>query len=83
MWYLLSLTRIDATPGAAPQAHRHRHLPETRDTYAQPLLGVPSRWSRRSRVQVTHKDHSIIATLDVVTGELLAPDAAGLSQTAW
>jgi thymidine phosphorylase len=37
----------------------------------------------QSRVQVTHNGHAIIATLNVVTGELLAPDEAGLSEAAW
>lgn len=37
----------------------------------------------QSRVQVTHNGHAIIATLNVVTSELLAPEEAGLSEAAW
>ncbi len=37
----------------------------------------------QSRVQVAHNGHAIIATLNVVTGELLAPGEAGLSEAAW
>src|SRR5574340_54842 len=36
-----------------------------------------------SRAQVTHNYPAIVATLNVVAGDLLAPDEAGLSEAAW
>ena len=40
-------------------------------------------WDAQSRVQVSRGDHSIVATLNVVTGDLLAPHEASLSEAAW
>ncbi|HLF10269.1 MAG TPA: thymidine phosphorylase family protein [Gammaproteobacteria bacterium] len=37
----------------------------------------------QSRVQIAHGDHFIIATLNVVDGDLLLPGEAGLSEAAW
>ncbi len=37
----------------------------------------------QSRVQIAHGEHFIIATLNVVDGDLLAPEEAGLSEAAW
>ncbi len=37
----------------------------------------------QSRVQVAHNSHAVIATLNVVTGDMLAPGEAGLSEAAW
>lgn len=37
----------------------------------------------QSRVQVERGGRTIIATLNVVTGDMLAPDEAGLSEAAW
>ncbi|MGA9165310.1 MAG: thymidine phosphorylase, partial [Thiobacillus sp.] len=61
------------------------------DTYQEPVIYMRSDchvcraegFEAQSRVQVTHNGHAIIATLNVVTGELLAPDEAGLSEAAW
>lgn len=38
---------------------------------------------RRRRAQLAYNGHVIIATLNVVTGEWLALDEAGLSEAAW
>ena len=40
-------------------------------------------WAAQSRVQVTLNERSIVATLNVTTEELLAPDEASLSESAW
>jgi thymidine phosphorylase len=61
------------------------------DTYQEPVIYMRSDchvcraegFEAQSRVQVALNNHSIIATLNVVTGELLAPDEAGLSEAAW
>jgi thymidine phosphorylase len=61
------------------------------DTYQEPVLFVArsSRicrsegWEAQSRVQVTHNDRSIVATLNVTTDGLLAADEASLSEIAW
>ncbi len=61
------------------------------DTYQEAVIYMRSDchvcraegFEAQSRVQVTHNGHAIIATLNVVTGELLAPDEAGLSEAAW
>lgn len=61
------------------------------DTYQEPVIYMRSDchvcraegFEAQSRVQVRHNGHAIIATLNVVTGELLAPDEAGLSEAAW
>jgi len=61
------------------------------DTYQEPVLFVArsSRicrsegWEAQSRVQVTHNDRSIVATLNVTTDGLLAADEASLSEVAW
>lgn len=37
----------------------------------------------RSRIRITYKDKSIIATLNIVTSNLLRLDEAGLSEYAW
>jgi thymidine phosphorylase len=40
-------------------------------------------WSAQARVQVSCRGRSIVATLNVVTGKLLAPDEASLSDIGW
>jgi thymidine phosphorylase len=40
-------------------------------------------WSAQSRVEVTLNHRSIVATLNVTTDGLLAPDEASLSEAAW
>ncbi|MRD47909.1 thymidine phosphorylase [Caenimonas koreensis DSM 17982] len=77
---------MDATP--------HNRLRLRRlgiDTYQQPVLYMhrdcpvcrSEGFEAESRVQVTHGDKSIIATLNVVTGDFLVPGEAGLSEAAW
>jgi thymidine phosphorylase len=61
------------------------------DTYQEPVIYMRSDchvcrsegFSSRTRVQVSHPKRTIIATLDVVTGDLLAKSQAGLSEAAW
>ena len=36
-----------------------------------------------ARIEVRHGERAIVATLNVVTGDLLAPGEAGLSEAAW
>ncbi len=61
------------------------------DTYQEPVIYMRNDchvcraegFEAQSRVQVALNNHSIVATLNVVTGELLALDEAGLSEAAW
>jgi len=61
------------------------------DTYQEPVLFIARSspvcrsegWSAHSRVQVTLNNRSIVATLNVTTDGLLAPDEASLSEAAW
>ncbi|MEW5918160.1 MAG: thymidine phosphorylase family protein [Gemmatimonadota bacterium] len=61
------------------------------DTYQEPIIFMSAEcpvcksegWEALARVRVAHGNHSIIATLNVVTSGLLAPDEAALSDAAW
>jgi thymidine phosphorylase len=61
------------------------------DTYQESIVYMRSDchvcrsegFEAESRIQVRHDGHSIIATLNIVTGDLLAPEEAGLSEAAW
>ncbi|MEQ1854914.1 MAG: thymidine phosphorylase family protein [Longimicrobiales bacterium] len=61
------------------------------DTYQEPVIYMSSDcsvcrsegWSAQARVQVTRGERIIVATLNVVTGALLEPDEASLSDVAW
>ena len=61
------------------------------DTYTDPVLFMNAEcpvfrsegFDARARVKVTLGTRHIIATLHVVTGRLLKPDEAGLSEFAW
>lgn len=61
------------------------------DTYYEPVVFMRSDchicrsegFESRSRVQVRYRDKTVIATLNVVTGELLAHNEASLSESAW
>lgn len=61
------------------------------DTYQEPVIYMSSDcpicrsegWTAQARVQVTKGEYAIIATLNVVTGSLLEPDEASLSDIAW
>ena len=61
------------------------------DTYQEPVVYMrrdcpicrSEGFAAHSRVHVEHGDRSIIATLNVIDGDLLAPMEAGLSEYAW
>jgi len=61
------------------------------DTYQESIVYMRSDchvcrsegFEAESRILVKNGDHSIIATLNIVTGDLLAPEEAGLSEAAW
>lgn len=61
------------------------------DTYQEPVIFVAEMspvcrsegWTAQSRIEVSHENRSIVATLSVTTGTLLGPDEAGLSEAAW
>ncbi len=61
------------------------------DTYQEPVIYMSSDchvcrsegWTAQARVQVTRGQHTIVATLNVVTGTLLEPNEASLSDVAW
>jgi len=61
------------------------------DTYQESIIYMRSEchvcrsegFEAQSRIQVEHEGRSIIATLNIVTTDLLAPDEAGLSEAAW
>ncbi|HTR77181.1 MAG TPA: thymidine phosphorylase family protein [Gemmatimonadaceae bacterium] len=61
------------------------------DTYQEPVLYMgrscpicrSEGWAAQARVRVTFDGRSILATLNVVTGVLLADDEASLSDAAW
>ena len=61
------------------------------DTYREPVIYMTADcpvcrsegWTAEARIQVSYKGRSIIATLNVVTGSLLTPEEAGLSEIGW
>ena len=61
------------------------------DTYREPVIYMAADcpacrsegWTAEARIQVTGNGRSIIATLNVTTGTLLAPDEASLSNIGW
>jgi thymidine phosphorylase len=61
------------------------------DTYQEPVLYLhrdshvchSEGFEAQSRVEVRLNGRAIVATLNVVTGDILAPDEAGLSEAAW
>lgn len=61
------------------------------DTYQEPVIFLAAMspvcrsegWSAQSRIEISHENRSIVATLSVTTGKLLATDEAGLSEAAW
>ncbi len=83
-----------ATPSSTQHEHpatalRLRHLGI--DTYQEPVIYMAADcpvcrsegWAAQARVLVTLNDRTVIATLNVVTNSLLAPDEASLSDAAW
>jgi thymidine phosphorylase len=61
------------------------------DTYQEPVLYLhrdcrvcrSEGFEAQSRVELLLDGHSVVATLNVVTGDFLAPGEAGLSEAAW
>lgn len=61
------------------------------DTYQEPVLYMhrdcpvchSEGFEAQSRVELSFNGHSVIATLNVVHGDFLAPDQAGVSEAAW
>lgn len=61
------------------------------DTYQEPVLYMhrdcpicrSEGFEAQSRVEVRVNSHAIVATLNVVHGDFLAPDEVGLSEAAW
>ena len=61
------------------------------DTYQEPVIYMSVEcplcrsegWDSQARLQVTLGERSIVATLNVVTGDLFAPHEASLSEVAW
>lgn len=82
-----------ATPtgntGRSPNVLRLRHLGI--DTYQEAVVYMSSTcpvcraegWDAETRIQITHRGHSIVATLNVLTGDLLGDDESSLSDVAW
>jgi thymidine phosphorylase len=61
------------------------------DTYRQPVIYMhrdcpvcrSEGFEALARVRIAHAGHDIVATLNVVTGDLLGPEEAALSDAAW
>jgi thymidine phosphorylase len=61
------------------------------DTYQEPVLYMhrdcavchSEGFEAQSRVEIALNGRTIVATLDVVSGDFLSPDEAGLSESAW
>lgn len=83
------MTTAPAAPAAAANQLRLRRLGI--DTYQEPVLYMhrdcpvcaSEGFEAQSRVQLCLEARSIVATLNVVDGDFLAPDEAGLSEAAW
>ena len=71
--YVLRLKRLGIDTYQEPVIYLHR------DSHACRAEGFEA----QARVQLAYSGHVIIATLNVVTGEWLALDEAGLSEAAW
>jgi thymidine phosphorylase len=77
------------SPGSTPSRLRLRRLGI--DTYQEPVLYMhrdchvchSEGFEAQSRVEVSLNGRSIVATLNVVTSDVLSPDEAGLSEAAW
>ena len=61
------------------------------DTYDEPVIYMSAEcpvcrsegWTAQTRLRVAHGEHHIVATLNVLTGDLLTQDEASLSDAAW
>lgn len=89
------MTATSSRAHESPAAHDETPTVRLRrigiDTYQEPVIYMASGcpvclaegWEASTRIEVRHADHTIVATLNVVTGDLLAPDEASLSEAAW
>ena len=80
--------------GSPPDLARENHLRARRlgiDTYLEPVVYMPAGcpvcrsegWQAQTRVLVTYGARAVVATLNIVTGGVLAHGEAGLSEAAW
>lgn len=84
-----NLSAPDASPGLPASVLRLRRLGI--DTYQEPVLYMhrdchvcqSEGFEAQSRVQLTLGERTLVATLNVVSGDFLAPGEAGLSEAAW
>lgn len=87
---------MGADPGGvsethSPMAHQLRLRRPGIDTYQEPVLYLrrdspvcrSEGFEAQARVRIEIDHRSIIATLNIVNGDLLAPDEAALSEVAW
>ena len=83
---------MQATPPPAPPTVNRLRLRRLGiDTYQEPVLYMhrdcpichSEGFEARSRVELRLNGYTIVATLNVVTGDFLAADEAGLSEAAW
>jgi thymidine phosphorylase len=70
---VLRLRRLGVDTYRQAVVYMHRDCPVCRSEGFEAL----------ARVRVAHSAHDIVATLNVVTGDLLGPDEAALSDAAW
>ncbi len=87
------MTRRDCNPDTVPEvaAHSLRLRRIGIDTYQEPVIYMRSDchvcrsegFEAQARVRISNAKRTITATLNVITGNLLAPNEAGLSEAAW
>lgn len=79
-------------PAVAPSVSNRLRLRRLGiDTYQEPVLYMhrdctvchSEGFEAQSRVEIALSERTIVATLNVVSGDFLAPDEAGLSEAAW
>lgn len=80
-------------PAPAPASHPGQlHLRRLGiDTYQEPVVYMhrdcpvcrSEGFEAQSRVELSFDGHSVVATLNVVDGDFLKPDEAGVSEAAW
>ncbi|HEX6434974.1 MAG TPA: hypothetical protein VFZ87_12060, partial [Gemmatimonadales bacterium] len=84
-----SETLADEGAGTPAPGHRARRLHLDTGQEAVVYLHQSSEvyrsegFASETRIWVRSNHHQLLATLNVVTGDLLAPDEAGLSEAAW
>ncbi len=89
------MTSVPADAGAASRAHEEQNALRLRylgiDTYREPVIFMRRDchicravgFTVQSRVQIADGVHTLVATLNMVAGALLAEGEAGLSEVAW